>query len=254
MAPKDESLAHDSIGEGFPVLILHGAYSARVELRTALEPAFDGVSGCRRLYVDLPGHGESGDDGAAGCAEVLDRLDELLGDQPFAVVGHSFGGHVARGLAARHPQRATGLALICPMLPEAVTPEPHEVVVSVDEAYRLIDAELLDEYRGYFVVHTPETARRFNEAVAPAIGRFDGEAVERIMAGWQVPTEPYGGETLVLAGRHDSAVGFREQVDLVDRYPRATVVVASSAGHALPHERPQLVSAALRDWLARAAA
>ena len=87
--------------------------------------------------------------------------------------------------------------------------------------------------------------------MVPALARFDGAAVERVMELWELPTDPDGapfdGETLILTGRHDSAVGFRDQFGLIDSYPGATYIVASGAGHALPHERPDLVAAVLAD-------
>jgi pimeloyl-ACP methyl ester carboxylesterase len=39
---------------------------------------------------------------------------------------------------------------------------------------------------------------------------------------------------------------------LLDRYPHATLAVIEDAGHALMHERPELLAAFLRDWLDRA--
>ena len=254
------SICYEPIGSGVVVLILHGAYSTRDELRTALEPIFVGREGHRRLYVDLPGMGDSdAHESIVSSADVLDLIDELIatevGAQPFAVIGHSYGAHLARGIAARHPRQALGIALICALIPDAMTPEPHEIVLTEGDPYEVLDPTHVDEYRSYFVSHTFETAQRFNDAVVPALGRFDGDAVERVMEHWELATDPDGapfdGETLVLSGRHDSVVGFREQFRLVDSYPRATYVVASGAGHALPHERPDLVAAVLGDWLRR---
>lgn len=254
------SLCYESIGSGVVVVILHGAYSARDELRAALEPIFVARQGHRRLYVDLPGMGESvAHESIVSSADVLDLIDELIatevGAQPFAVIGHSYGAHLARGIAARHPHQALGIALICALIPDAMTPEPHEIVLIEGDPYEIIDRAHVDEFRGYFVSHTPESAQRFNDAVVPALGRFDDAAVERVMERWEFPTHtdgaPFDGETLILTGRHDSAVGFREQFRLVDSYPRATYVVASGAGHALPHERPDLVAAVLGEWLRR---
>ena len=254
------SLCYEAIGSGVVVLILHGAYSTRDELRTALEPIFVARQGHRRIYVDLPGMGESpAHESIVSSADVLDLIDELIatevGAQPFAVIGHSYGAHLARGIAARHPHQAQGIALICALTPDAMTPEPHEIVLTDGDPYAIIDPAHVDEYRGYFVAHTTETALRFNDAVVPALGRFDDATVARVMEHWELPTDPDGapfaGETLILTGRHDSTVGFREQFKLVDSYPRATYVVASGAGHTLPHERPDLVAAVLGDWLQR---
>jgi pimeloyl-ACP methyl ester carboxylesterase len=38
---------------------------------------------------------------------------------------------------------------------------------------------------------------------------------------------------------------------LVDHYPHASLAVVDDAGHALPHEQPQLLRALLVEWLAR---
>jgi pimeloyl-ACP methyl ester carboxylesterase len=55
----------------------------------------------------------------------------------------------------------------------------------------------------------------------------------------------------VVVGRQDSTVGYAGQWDLLDEYPRATFAVLDRAGHALPHEQPELLGALLREWLRR---
>jgi len=64
----------------------------------------------------------------------------------------------------------------------------------------------------------------------------------------------FAGPTLLVAGRQDSTVGYAATVDLADSYPGSTLAVVDGAGHALPHERPHLLGALVRDWLARVAA
>ena len=61
----------------------------------------------------------------------------------------------------------------------------------------------------------------------------------------------YAGPTLVVAGRLDSTVGYAAAADLVDHYPHATLAVVDDAGHALPHEQPDLLRALVAEWLAR---
>jgi pimeloyl-ACP methyl ester carboxylesterase len=259
VAPSGAALHYDDRGDGRCVVALHGAYSTHHEIRGFLEPMLES-SGTRRLYPDLPGMGASPAHASIGSSnDVLDVLDLLVstevGSDPFLVVGHSYGGHLARGLASRHPGQVAGLALICPLMPAGMHAEPH-VVVRVDgDTSDLIDAAHLDDYRGYFVIQTPETALRFRDAVVPALGAWDGAAVERVMTDWALDpdpdTTPFDAPTLVLTGRHDSTVGFRDQFALVDRYRRATFVVVDDAGHALPHERADIVATLLDDWLTR---
>ncbi len=244
-------------GDGPSVLALHGAYSTRHEIASALEPLLAPETGCRWMFPDLTGMGDSPAHPSVrstnDLVDLLDGLvDELIGASPFAVVGHSYGGHLARAITARRPQQVAGLALICPLVPGARLPEPRTVVRSDPGVLDLIDPALRDEYRGYFVVRTAQTAERFTAAVAPSIGRADAEAVARMMGAPQVDPDPdltpFDRPTLIVTGRHDSATGYRGPMELVDKYPRATFAVLADAGHALPHEQPELLGALLSDW------
>lgn len=248
------TLAYDDIGSGPPVLALHGAYSARQEIRGFLDPM---LPDCRRIYPDLPGMGESTADGVGSAQETVSAVAELaeqvIGEEPYVVVGHSYGALVARGLAAHNPGRVRGMALICPLVPEAHHPEPS-VVVESDGAAASLPADLVDGYTGYFVVQTTATLARFRDAVAPVLGRYDAEAVDRQMAHTTVDVgSGYPHPVLVMTGRHDAWVGYRQHAGLLDAYPRATSIVVADAGHALPHEKPEVVSAAIASLLAAVA-
>jgi pimeloyl-ACP methyl ester carboxylesterase len=252
------TLSYETAGDGPCVLAIHGAYSTHHELASALEPLLAPKVSHRRIYPDIPGMGMSPPHNSIQSSnDVVDLLEQFIDDQigrsPFAVIGHSYGAHLARGLAARRPRQVTGLFLICPLIPGATNPEPHAVVRSDIDAAALLDPSLLEEYLGYFVVQTDETVHRFNDSVVPTIGQFDDAAVERIMSEWALHPDPdqtpFEAPTLILTGRHDSWVGYRDQANLVDRYPRATYVVLADTGHALLHERPDLFVALLDDWL-----
>jgi pimeloyl-ACP methyl ester carboxylesterase len=111
-------------------------------------------------------------------------------------------------------------------------------------------------YRSYFVVQTPETARRFQEAVAPAQASIDRTALERVFGRWRLSDSPDDGPafqrpTLILTGRQDSSTGYADAWRLLDQYPRATFAVLDSAGHALPHEQGSLLGALIEEWLDR---
>ncbi len=250
------TLAYDAIGSGIPLLALHGAYSARAEVRGFLEPML-AERPVRRIYADLPGHGESRpSSGLRTPDDVLDLVDRLLEAETsggrFLVLGHSFGGHFARAIAARHPDRVAGMALICSFVAgEQRTAESR--VVRDDGASAALDPDRRSEYEGYFVVRTADTLERFRRAVIPATGDVDDETLEVAIAAGPHAADPdevaVDAPVLVMSGRHDSWVGWERQERLGDLYPHATVVTAADAGHALPHERPGLVTALLCDWL-----
>ena len=100
-------------GNGSPVLALHGLASSghwyeRVAAR--LSPGY------RIIAPDQRGHGRttqapSGYDWQTMAQDLVGLLDHLGLDR-VAVLGHSWGGHVATNLAARFPQRVSRLVLI----------------------------------------------------------------------------------------------------------------------------------------------
>lgn len=46
-------------GEGKPILLLHGAFLDHRHMMSDLEPVFVARTGWQRIYVDLPGHGQT---------------------------------------------------------------------------------------------------------------------------------------------------------------------------------------------------
>ncbi len=121
----------------------------------------------------------------------------------------------------------------------------HRPVIRADH---LGDAE----FRAYFVVQTPAMLERYERYVAPAVPLVDSAAMERIGERWELTGTAgpaYGGPMLVIAGRQDSTVGYAVAVDLLGQHPRVTLAIIDGAGHALPHERPELLAALLQEWL-----
>jgi pimeloyl-ACP methyl ester carboxylesterase len=238
-------------GAGTPVVVLHGAGVDHREPEACFEPVFDGVTGFRRIYPDLPGMGRTSADGLSSAEDVLQVLLDLasaVGDgTTYLLVGHSAGGYYAQAMAARTPQRVAGLAMVCPLLPDVRDVPEHRVVAGPGD---LGD----DDFRGYFVIQTSEMLERYERYVAPAAARVDQGALERISGRWALAPAvgpAYPGPTLVVAGRQDSVVGYAAAADLADHYPCGTVAVIDGAGHALPHEQPDLLRALVTDWLAR---
>ena len=237
-------------GAGRPVLVLHGAGVDHREAEASFEPALD-RPGLRRVYPDLPGMGSTAAPETMRSADdVLDALlafaDEVTGGDPFMVVGHSAGAYYAQAMAARRPAQVAGLALVCPLLPGVRDVPEHRVVAGPGD---LGD----DEFRSYFVVQTPEMLDRYERYVAPAAALVDWAAMERIGSRWELTADdaPYTGPTLAVAGRLDSTVGYGAAVDLLDVHPHATLAVVDDAGHALPHEQPDVLRALITEWLAR---
>lgn len=93
-------LAHDVVGDGPPVLLLHGSLSSRRAWRPVLE-----ALAARRTVIapDFPGFGDTpartGVATAAAWAHVAAELLDERGVERVAVAGHSMGGWTALELA-----------------------------------------------------------------------------------------------------------------------------------------------------------
>ncbi|MET3807070.1 pimeloyl-ACP methyl ester carboxylesterase [Nakamurella sp. UYEF19] len=239
-------------GTGLPVVLLHGAGVDHRETEACFEPALRPVDGMRRIYPDLPGMGRTNaPDSLSSADDVVDLLlefsDQVSAGAAHLLIGHSAGAYFAQAMATRSPGQVAGLALVCPLLAESRDIPHHRVVVG--------SGGLGDEdFRSYFVIHTPDMLQRYETYVAPGAALADQAALERIGERWSLTADPgpaYAGPTVIVAGRLDSTVGYASAMDLVHHYPHASLAVVDDAGHALPHEQPELLRALLAEWLVR---
>jgi len=243
-------------GTGTTLVALHGAGVDHREIEAAVEAILP-ESGYRRIYPDLPGMGRSTADGLTGNDDVVTLLGDLIDDLtegPVLLLGHSYGAYLARGVAAQRPDALLGLALLCPVAERSRNVPDHNVVRQDADAYDELGPEQRMAFDEYFVVRTAATARRYRDHVVPGTTLVDEVALGGIFAGWTVDvgSGTFSAPTLIVAGRRDSVVGYTDAAELLERYPRATLAVVEDAGHALMHERPELLAALLSDWLDRA--
>ncbi|WP_426762833.1 alpha/beta fold hydrolase [Pseudarthrobacter sp. 1G09] len=252
---------YEAFGDGVPVLVLHGAGVDHREMAAVFEPIFGRLPGYRRIYPDLPGMGRTPAPATlAGADDVLEFLlgfvDALIGPAPFRLIGHSAGAYFARAIAGKRVRQVAGLALVCPLGGSTRDVQEHQILVASVDPDKLLGTEEAASFGEYFVIQTQATLDRFLAAVAPSLGLADEAALERIARQWEfrsfaADSLVYSGPTLILAGRQDATVGYAGAWGLLELYPRATFAVLDQAGHALPHEQPDLLEALVTEWLGR---
>lgn len=248
-------------GEGAPVLILHGGWLDHRHMLDAVEPVFEGLTGWRRIYADIPGHGLSEGAELASHDAVLERLlafvDALAPSRGLVLVGESRGGYLARGIAHARPDRIDGMALIVPgrtaVTPPELRPEHRTILADPALAATLPEAERKRFDR--LVVQTPAILEKIRRTKIPATALTDPAYQARIDAAYEfafdVDADRFERPALVLLGRQDAMEGYARGLALTETMPRATVAVLDRAGHALSWEQPGLFRALMRDWLAR---
>jgi pimeloyl-ACP methyl ester carboxylesterase len=122
------ALRGESIGEGPPIVLLHGITATRryVVHGSKLLPR----RGYEVITYDARGHGESGaapDNEGYGypwlVADLERVIEERVGEGRFLLGGHSMGAHTAVAYALEHPERLAGLVVIGPVYAGVVTDE-----------------------------------------------------------------------------------------------------------------------------------
>jgi pimeloyl-ACP methyl ester carboxylesterase len=253
-------LTCDDLGGGTPVVCLPPFSLDRSVMAAALEPVLGRRPGLRRIYVDLPGHGES-PAGPATSEHVVAAVsaftrERLDGARPL-LAGWSYGGYIAGALARRGPAAIAGLLLICPgvriedrdLPPAPAGPAPEHWLNQVPEDLRAHLATAIGNRTG-------QTAARVAGVLAGSLPG-DEEYRQRLRGdGFRLadPGTAYPGPACVITGRQDRVVGFADQFRALGAYPSASFAVLAGAGHYLPLERPGEFGSLVEAWLDRCAA
>ncbi|MGN6869350.1 MAG: alpha/beta fold hydrolase [Solirubrobacteraceae bacterium] len=238
-------LAHDEVGSGPALVLIHAGVADRTMWREHLEPL--AAAGYRVIAFDLPGFGEAPvpTDEDAPWSNVLETMDALTVERA-ALVGNSFGGAVALRVAALAPERVTALALISAPPPDMEEPSP--------ELAAAWDAETSALQRGDIeaAVRAVVEAWTLPGAAPDLRGRVADMQRRALIAQASAPEVPEAPDPLDQTGLTEIAVpalvaaGERDMPDfrdgarrMADRLPSALHVEIPSAGHLAPLETPE---------------
>ena len=264
------TIDYEEHGEGRPIVFLHGwTMDRRLEIAD-YEPVFAERNGWRRLYLDLPGMGRSvakpglrsQDDVLAA---VLAFIERMLPDERFVLAGTSLGAYLARAVAVRLRPRIAGLLLRVPAViaDTAKRDLPKFRPLVRDDA--LMAGLSADERAalGDVLVQTPD----YIEALRPRVHKLVQPAIAATQPiAHEIRADParygfsfdlaeaekgFGAPALIIAGRQDTTVGYRDALGLLESYPRATFAVLDGADHKWPVVRLTLLEALVENWLAR---
>jgi pimeloyl-ACP methyl ester carboxylesterase len=260
------SVYYETYGHGVPILMIHGFYPDHRIMKGCMEPIFTSRPGWKRIYFDLPGmgntRGETWIDSSDKMLEVvLAFVDRILPDQDFIVVGESYGGYLARGLVFKKGESVDGLLLICPLtIPnqdERSLPG-RKIIVEDRRLISELDQSDAHEFESMAVVQNRANWERFRDEILVGLKIVDTTYLEQLRGkaygfsfGVDALLEPYDKPVLIVTGRQDNSVGYRDAWRIVENYPRATFVVLDSAGHNLQIEQAQLFNALVSEWLDR---
>lgn len=253
-------------GEGRPILMLHGYYPDHRLMEGCMEPLFAHRSGWQRIYLDLPGMGKTkGESWIRNSDDILkivvDFVENVIPNQHFSIVGESYGGYLAQGLVTRKRELIDGIVLICPAVIANSSKRNvpvHNVLVKDTVLLSSLTKEDVAEFESMAVVQNQKNWERFRDEILSGVLVADELFLERVKHnGYEFSfdiqnlSEPFSKPVLILTGRQDSSVGYRDVWNIVENYPRGTFVVLDMAGHNLQIEQETLFSAMVNEWLNR---
>jgi pimeloyl-ACP methyl ester carboxylesterase len=273
MQIRDVSLFVKVIGQGYPLLLMHGGPGLDHATLLSLRPCADQFT---LIYYDHRCNGRS--EGASvssmtweNLAADAEALRQRLGFDKWAVLGHSFGGMVALEYALRYPKSISHLLLMDTCgdtrwvqhnAPEILAKRGYSAN-AVQAARRFYNGQLtpgevlpsvLKFVKAY--LYRPSLLALAHEMVFGPRVKMRPEThvfgFSQLLTGWTVMDRlsEINVPALVLAGRHDFLFPPEHQAMLADRLPNAKLELVECAGHNAHSERPAEVIRAVRDFLA----
>jgi len=262
---REYDLYHMSVGDGVPVVAIHGFGIDHHVMFYSHEPVFRHRKGYRRIYFDLPGMGRSRGGMPANSDAMLqvvqDFIDSVIPGEDFLLTGASYGAYLARGIVHRWPKRVLGLMMPVPLI-EAErrkrTLPPRTIIKRDQEFLESLQREDREEFVSTATVQDETVWKRYKKAVMPGVRAVDQGCLAEFQAkGYSFSfdvddmQEPFPAPTLMLMGRQDTAVGFIDSLRIVENFPRGSVVILDRASHALEVEQYALFNALMSEWLDR---
>jgi pimeloyl-ACP methyl ester carboxylesterase len=251
-------------GQGMPLLLLHGPpFDHRLWI-----PTIPYLAGHFRVVApDMPGYGRSSpakDDSPEALIRLTAGLMTALRMVPSFVAGASFGGTMAVGLAARHPERTRGLviaggsgierwpATFQARLMRAARGLPGALGLGMRLAPRAQARWFLRGALGDRRIADDATVEQIAATLRSTTGRRTLIRALRRLDDWRVVTRQLGGiraPTLLVWGELDALYGLPVAERLRHAIHGARLVTLAGAGHLLPVERPEELAATMRSFL-----
>ncbi len=260
------SIYYETYGEGTPILNIHGYGIDHHVMSNCMEPIFNKRPGWQRIYLDLPGMGQTkAPKWLKNSDQMLDILvqfcDKVMQGRRFLVAGESYGGYLARGLAYKMPQCLSGVLLICPVIiPDKTKRELPLRTVFVRDEKLLENIETSERklFERMLVLQDRKRWERFRQDILPGVKARDAEFNHWLIHngyGFSFdadrPEHPFEKPSLILAGRQDASVGYKDALSIMDNYPRGTFAVLDRAGHGLEVEQEAIFNCLINELLDR---
>lgn len=262
----DIILHYEILGYGKPIVVLHGLGCDLEMMKSCLEPIFTNNVTYKRIYIDLPGMGKSkASHEYASSDKILNVLMSFINntlDEPYLLIGESYGGYLARGILSRNAEKIDGVMFLCPVIipDKDIRRLPREIIKFPDTSFleKLSQAER-NNFSEYAVIADEKTFTRYCNEILPGIETADTGFIDKLEQNYsfsfdvddKIRNLHFKNAALFICGKQDDCVGYDDAWELINDYPRATFSVLDMAGHNLQIEQVDLFDSLVKNWLSR---
>jgi len=257
--PRALPLHHTVLGgQGGWVLLLHGLFGAGDNLGGLGREL---AESCRVVLVDLRNHGRSPHSEAMNLpllAADIAALQDRLGIDRAALVGHSLGGKVAMELALNLPERVDRL-VVADIAPVCYPPH-HQIILAALAGLELQTLSSRGEADSRLAASIDEPGVRqflLKSLYRDDSGfhwRFDLAALRDCYSHLSAAPQglPFAGPTLFIKGERSDYIKPEFEMAMRAAFPHFQFRMIAGAGHWLHAERPVAFNRLVRQFLAPA--
>jgi pimeloyl-ACP methyl ester carboxylesterase len=150
---------------------------------------------------------------------------------------------------------------VCPLVranrAERTVPA-QTIIVEDPELKASLSPEAREEFEAFMVVQSRRVWKRTRDEVNVGLSVADVPFLEKLQGqGYAFSLDAdasypaFEKPALLLMGRQDAVVGYRDAWELVEKFPRGTFAVLDRAGHNIQIEQEGLFNCLVAEWLDR---
>lgn len=263
---KNISINYEIIGNGKPIIMIHGYYPDHRLMTGCMENVLSAKEGYKRIYIDLPGMGKSESAEWIKSSNnmldiVIDFIEKIIPNENFLLAGESYGGYLSRGVIYKMADRVDGVVLICPVIiadyKKRNVPQ-HVVLVKDNRLLSKLTTEEAEEFNSGAVAQSEKIYERYENEIMSGVKIADSKFLQSLQQNGYAFSfnvdkigKKFDKPALIMLGRQDSCVGYKDAWNILENFPRATFAVLDRAGHNLQIEQEELFNSLINEWLIR---
>ncbi|OIL37179.1 alpha/beta hydrolase [Oenococcus oeni] len=246
------NISYFSIGSGTPIIFLHGLSLDKQSTCLFFEP-LSNAGQYQRIYLDLPGMGNSDPISPSTSDNVLETLieaiEEIIGARRFILYGHSYGGYLAQAIAFHLKDQTLGVFLTCPVITADHSKRltGKHINIFEEDINPVENKEYFADFLSMNVIINNQAWHDYQNLIIPGLQKEDKTFIDRLQNNYSFTFEEklkninYQFPFKIMVGRNDQVVGYQEQLKLINHNENGEIVLLNRTGHNLMIDQREAV-------------